>query len=262
MQNDRIDHGKAFDWGKTSDLYARYRDIYPPLFYEKIAERGLCVKGQKVLDLGTGTGVLPRNMYEYGAEWTGIDISEKQIEQARNLAEQAGKAITFLAGAAEDLAFPDASFDVVTACQCFWYFDLAKLLPKLLRLLKPDGKLVIDQMAWLPDEDALAKKSEELVLKYNPAWTGAGWQGNPIKIPSALAACFDLVDHEEYRLDVPFTRESWHGRMKACRGTGASMSAEELAQWEKEHTEMLKKEVPEAFVIRHYAALAVLTTKK
>ena len=49
-----IDAGKAFDWGRTSADYARYRDIYPQIFYDKIVERGLCVEGQNVLDLGTG----------------------------------------------------------------------------------------------------------------------------------------------------------------------------------------------------------------
>lgn len=73
-----IDGGKPFDWGRTSEDYAKYRDIYPREFYEKIFSRRLCVDGQRVLDLGTGTGVIPRNMYEYGAKWTGIDISEKQ----------------------------------------------------------------------------------------------------------------------------------------------------------------------------------------
>ena len=85
IKDSRIDAGKAFDWGRTSKEYARYRDIYPEEFYRKIVDRGLCVKGQRVLDLGTGTGVLPRNLYSYGAEWTGTDISPEQIEQARIL---------------------------------------------------------------------------------------------------------------------------------------------------------------------------------
>ena len=63
----RIDGGKAFDWGKTSQDYAKYRDIYPEIFYTKIVSHNLCCNGQKVLDLGTGTGVLPRNMYRYSA---------------------------------------------------------------------------------------------------------------------------------------------------------------------------------------------------
>lgn len=77
IRDEKIDHGKAFDWGRTSEDYGRYRDIYPPIFYRKIVERNLCVSGQRVLDLGTGTGVLPRNMYGYGTEWTGTDISEE-----------------------------------------------------------------------------------------------------------------------------------------------------------------------------------------
>lgn len=55
-----IDGGKPFDWGKTSQEYARYRDIYPEEFYRRIIDRGLCTAGQSVLDIGTGTGVLPR----------------------------------------------------------------------------------------------------------------------------------------------------------------------------------------------------------
>ena len=49
-----IDKGKPFDWGKTSDDYAKYRDIYPQEFYEYILNLGLCKDGQKVLDIGTG----------------------------------------------------------------------------------------------------------------------------------------------------------------------------------------------------------------
>lgn len=35
----KIDGGKPFDWGRAAADYARYRDIYPPLFYEKITGR-------------------------------------------------------------------------------------------------------------------------------------------------------------------------------------------------------------------------------
>ena len=52
IRDKRIDEGKAFDWGKTSEEYAKYRDIYPDEFYKKIADKGLCIEGQDVLDLG------------------------------------------------------------------------------------------------------------------------------------------------------------------------------------------------------------------
>ena len=259
--DERIDGGKAFDWGKTSKDYAMYRDIYPDIFYQKIVDRGLCIKGQNVLDLGTGTGVLPRNMYYYGATWTGTDISPEQIEQAEQLAKAAGMNIRFQAEATENLNFSVESFDVITACQCFWYFDHERVMPHLAKLLKPNGRLLILYMAWLPYEDAIAGASEELALKYNPEWTGAGETRHPIWIPDVTYRYFESEDHEEYDVMVPFTRESWHGRMKACRGVGASLSDEELHAWEKEHKELLMKKAPEKFEVRHYAALAVLKKK-
>ena len=258
ISDSRIDAGKAFDWGRTSQEYAKYRDIYPELFYQKIVDRGLCTEGQKVLDLGTGTGVLPRNLYRHGADWIGTDISPEQIEQAILLSEAGGMKIDFRAKSAEELDFPVDSFDVITACQCFWYFDHERVMPKLAQLLKPEGKLLILYMAWLPYEDEIAGKSEELVLKYNPSWTGAGETRHPIWIPDIAYEYFEMEDHEEYDVMVPFTKESWHGRMRACRGVGASLNAEELAGWDAEHRALLDAIAPEEFEILHYAALAVL----
>ncbi len=254
----RIDAGKAFDWGKTSEEYVKYRDIYPKEFYRKISDRGLCVKGQKVLDLGTGTGVLPRNMYRYGADWTGTDISPEQIEQARRLSEDAGMKIDYQVISTEEIDFPKESFDVITACQCFWYFDHERVIPKLADILKRDGKLLILYMAWLPFEDEIAGKSEELVLKYSPNWTGAGETKHPIWIPDVVYKYFEPEEHEEYDVKIPFTKESWHGRMKACRGVGASLIGEELAEWDDEHRKLLDEIAPEQFDVLHYAALAVL----
>lgn len=261
ITDSRIDGGKAFDWGRTSEEYAKYRDIYPQEFYERIADRGLCTDGQKVLDLGTGTGVLPRNMYKYGAEWTGTDISPEQIEQASRLASDSNMKIDFQAVATEQLDFAEESFDVITACQCFWYFDHERVMPKLAELLKADGKLLILYMAWLPYEDKIAGESEGLVLKYSPKWSGAGEIRHPIWIPDATYKYFEMEDHEEYDLMVPFTKESWHGRMRACRGVGASLSEAELVRWDEEHRALLDRIAPERFNVLHYAAMAVLRKK-
>ncbi|MBC5580355.1 methyltransferase domain-containing protein [Anaerofilum sp. BX8] len=251
-----IDGGKAFDWGKTSSDYAKYRDIYPQEFYDKIIGRGLCINGQRVLDIGTGTGVLPRNMYRYGAKWTGTDISENQIEEAKILSQ--GMEIDYCAVSAENMDFPDESFDVITACQCFWYFDHKETVSKFYRMLRPSGRILVLYMAWLPYEDKIAGASEELVLKYSPQWSGAGEMIRPILIPDRYLEKFELVYHEEYPLRVPFTRESWNGRMKACRGIGASLTGAEVAAWEQEHKKLLRKIAPAEFTVLHYGAIAEL----
>ena len=259
MADKAIDQGRPFDWGKVSEDYARFRDIYPKEFYERIMERNMCVKGQRVLDLGTGTGVLPRNMYQYGAKWVGVDIAENQIREAKRLSKD--MEIDYITVSVEDLDFPEGSFDVATACQCFWYFDHQKIMPKLYRILDREGRILVLYMAWLPFEDKIAGASEELVLKYNPGWSGGGETMRPIQISECYSEKFDLVYHEEYPLKVHFTRETWNGRMKACRGIGASLPEREIVLWEQEHRRLLEKIAPEEFDILHYGAMAELKKK-
>jgi len=262
ITNKDFDKGRPFDWGRASLDYAKYRDIYPDEFYYKIIELGLCTKGQRVLDLGTGTGVLPRNMHKYGAEFVGADISENQIKQARLLSNKSGISIEYVVASAENFDFPDNSFDVVTACQCFQYFDKAVALPRIHKVLKPNGYFCILFMAWLPDESEIAKRSEELVLKYNPEWTGGDTKRyTPQKTPKWAEELYEAVNIEGFDVNVTFTRESWHGRIKTCRGVGASsLSETEIAAFDKEHIEYLKS-VPETFDILHFVTVLNLRKK-
>lgn len=252
----RFDGGKAFDFGKTSADYAKFRDIYPEKFYTMLTERNLCVKGQKVLDIGTGTGVIPRNMYKHGAIFTATDISEHQIEQAIRLSK--GMNISYIVSETERLEFPPATFDIITACQCFFYFNEKLVYPKLASFLKENGKLVILYMGFLPWEDEIIKASQDLILKYNPDWTGYGEKREYIKIPEIAQDYFTIEESIIYDISVDFTRESWNGRMKACRGIGASLSPKEIEQWETDHIDLLKQIAPENFSLKHYVAMAVL----
>lgn len=261
IQNTKIDNGRGFDWGRTSYDYAKYRDIYPTEFYQKLIDMDLCVDGQKVLDIGTGTGVLPRNLYRCGAEFTGIDISKNQIEQAILLSQKSNMDIKFQCVPAEKIDFPADSFDVVTACQCFTYFNHEELAPKIYKMLKPDGRFVVLYMAWLPFEDLIAGKSEELILKYNPMWTGCKEVRHAISMPEVYKEYFTLENQDVYDVSVPFNRESWNGRMKSCRGIEASLSEAEVEQFDQEHRKLLEEIAPEEFKILHYAAITAMRKK-
>ena len=67
MKNDDIDGGREFDWGRTSEEYAAYRQGYPPAFYAMLQALGIGTPEQRILDLGTGTGVLARAFAGSGA---------------------------------------------------------------------------------------------------------------------------------------------------------------------------------------------------
>ncbi len=113
-------------------------------------------------------------------------------------------------------------------------------------------------MAWLPFEDEIAGAIEKPVLKYNPNWSGAGETKHPIDIPDFYKENFEPAYHEEFILRIPFTRESWNGRMKACRGTGTSLTEKEISVWEQEHMMLLEQIAPDKFGILHSAAVAEL----
>ncbi len=156
--------------------------------------------------------------------------------------------------------FPDESFDVVTACPCFGSFDQEGILPNIHRMLKKDGHFAVLFMAWLSEESEIAKTSEELVLKYNPSWTGAHMTRYSLDVPPWCGELFEPVHMLTFDQPVTFTRESWHGRIKACRGIGASsLSREEIAAWEQEHLSYLQT-VPELFDILH--CVSILDVKK
>lgn len=93
-------------------------------------------------------------------------------------------------------------------------------------------------------------------------WSGAGETMHPIFIPDCYKQNFELIYHEEYPLNVHFTRESWNGRMKACRGVGASLSKKEVSAWEGEHKKLLAETAPAEFDVLHYGAIAELKVIK
>lgn len=253
----RFDSGRPFDWSRTSETYAKYRDGYPAELYDALEKYGIGHAGQSVLDLGTGTGALARGMYPRGARWTGADISASQIEQARILSARKDMDIEYIVASAEDAPFPAGSFDAVTACQCFWYFDERRALENIHRILRPDGLLCIIYMFWLPGQSEAAAGTERIILKYNPVWTGGGYRKTPPSVPEGAAGLFECTALDTFEADVEFTPESWHGRMKACRGTGASMDPDSLALWEKEHLEYAAA-LPERFSVPHYITLILL----
>lgn len=256
-----IDNEQEFDWGRASSDYAQYRAGYPESFYEVLAALDIGKPRQRILDLGTGTGVLARAFAKKEALVTGVDISASQIAEAQALAAQEGLAISFHVCAAEEIAFPDRAFEVISAGQSWLYFDAAVLIPKVLRLLVEDGYLALTHLAWLPRKDHIAQKTEELVLQYNPGWTGAGYTGTlPPMFPWAKDH-FELRTFHVMTAPIPFTRATWRGRIRACRGIGASLAAEEVERFDAEHGRLLATIAPEEFTVLHQMSIHIYVRK-
>ena len=139
------------DFGRRSGDYAKDRPGFPGSFYDRV-ESFVALNHTRAVDLGTGPGIVAIELAKRGATVTGVDISQNQINAARDRAAQAGVAdrCTFVVAPAENTTLPPGEFDLVTAGQCWGWFDEPQALREVNRLLRPGGRLVVGQYCSLP----------------------------------------------------------------------------------------------------------------
>ncbi len=106
--------------------------------------------GQRVLDVGCGTGVVALTAARCGASVTGADLTPTLLEAARGNAALAGVDIEFIEADVEALPFADASFDVVLSQFGHMFGPRPEVtIAQMLRVLKPGG--VIAFSTWPPE---------------------------------------------------------------------------------------------------------------
>ena len=246
-----LDGGHAFDWGRTSADYSAWRPNYPDRFFELLRTLDVGLPGQRILDLGTGVGFLAVRFAQAGAIVTGIDIAPEQIDEARRRSASLGVAAEFQTVPAEDTGLETASFHVITASQSWLYFDKTRAIPEVKRLLRPGGLFLTSHLVWLPRQDAIARASEQLVLQHNPTWSHADHAGDVPLIPTWVDGHFDLHSMFVFDEAIAFTRESWRGRIRACRAIGATLAGRALDDFDREHDTLLNRIAPERFTVLH-----------
>ncbi|NPV26547.1 MAG: methyltransferase domain-containing protein [Firmicutes bacterium] len=100
--------------------------------------------GERVLDLGCGTGNYTIELAQMGLEVTGLDISSKMLAIAKEKAACLGLPINFIEGDITGIDLPSAQFDKVVSVTALEFFpEPATALAKVYNLLKPGGKMVI-----------------------------------------------------------------------------------------------------------------------
>jgi phosphatidylethanolamine/phosphatidyl-N-methylethanolamine N-methyltransferase len=97
----------------------------------------------RILEVGVGTG---KNFpyHPLGAEVTGIDLSERMLAQARRRAEKSGYALDLRQMDAQQLDFPDDTFDAAVATFVFCSVpDAERGLRELARVVRPGGHIIL-----------------------------------------------------------------------------------------------------------------------
>jgi SAM-dependent methyltransferase len=233
------------DFGRTAADYARHRAGFPEELFERLAARGIGRAGQRVLDLGSGTGSLARGFARRGARVTALDLSEDLLAQARARAAEDGVEIETLRASAEDSGLPAAAFEVVSAGQCWHWFDRPRAAAEARRLLAPGGALAICHFDWLPLPGDVVAATEALIEAHNPAWTLGGGDGfYPAWAEDAAGAGFGGIESFSFEISVPYGHEAWRGRVRASAGVGGSLAPEAVAAFDRALAVLLAAEFP------------------
>ncbi len=159
MEEDRERTGLAWQigvWDRISNIYLREIDSrFAPVVEQVIARAGL-KSGQRVLDLGTGTGAvafLAGPLVGEEGEVIGVDPSPQMLTLAGERAAKSGLSnISFREGRAEEIPAEDGRFDIFLTCLTFMYvIDRASAARECARVLRRGGRFVASVWAG-PDQ--------------------------------------------------------------------------------------------------------------
>jgi ubiquinone/menaquinone biosynthesis C-methylase UbiE len=115
-------------------------------FKQLLVEQAAPAAGQRILDLGCGTGTLAIQVKkrEPGAELVGLDADPEMLAQARAKAERDGIELRLAEGMSDELPFEDASFDRVLSTLFFHHLDpepKRRTAREIARVLRKGGEL-------------------------------------------------------------------------------------------------------------------------
>lgn len=114
----------------------------------------------KILDVGTGPGIVAFLLAELGHDVTGVDFSEGMLRNALENKESQGLPVDFRIGDAEKLPFDDNTFDAVVSRYVLWTVtDPLKAMLEWKRVLKPGGKVVIVDGNWHHGENTIKRRA-------------------------------------------------------------------------------------------------------
>lgn len=243
VSNDDIKRSIRAGWDAVSDSYQSetrlsLEDVHYAPFSPGERELGLLgdVRGESVLELACGSAQNSIALAKWGARVTGLDISSRQLNRAKELVAGEGVDVDLVRGDMERLwMFRDGSFDIVLS-SFGWEFvpDLPACLEECGRVLRRGGLLVVatvhplsafewdeDEKAvivtdyfnlpvetWGEDDDDQKPRAVTIFHTIEEMFellTGAGFS-----VERLLEPC-PYPEEQEARGDAPYSGPYWHG---------------------------------------------------
>jgi SAM-dependent methyltransferase len=190
----------AFDWG-TGHYETTAEQLAPAA--AAAVQRASLRLGERVLDLGCGTGNAALLAARAGAAVTGVDPAARLLAVARDRAAAEGAQIDFVPGDAASIPLAEASIDVIVSVFAVIFApDPAAAAAEMCRVLAPSGRIVLS--AWLPTGTIFAMNSAAADTVQRAVGAPPHPMGFPWHDRDALAGLFGTyglgVETEEHSL--------------------------------------------------------------
>lgn len=245
-------------FGKAAEDYGTFRAGFPASIFDRLAEFSVGLPDQTVVDLGTGTGSLARGFALRGCNAIGVDPDVRMIDKAKALDLQSDISIRYVAAKAEATGLDSGTADVVTAGQCWHWFDQQRTIAEVARLLRPGGKLVIANFDWLPLTGNVVEATEALIMQFNADWQFAGGLGMyPQYLPVLSGAGLRDIETFSYDMDVAYSPEAWRGRIRASAGVTA-MDSEAASKFDADLAKLLADSFPSSVLAVPHRVFAIV----
>jgi ubiquinone/menaquinone biosynthesis C-methylase UbiE len=203
-------HGEVGQQFHTeANAYANSRKPASTKVFDLIAKTVIDRTGKKdfasfdVLDLGCGTGISTRALFEKGfKKILGIDISDGMLEKAREFAEANSLSIpktNYFLGSAEEIdqALPKRKFDLISAFAAFHWFCTEKALTQIKTALKTDGLFVIVENDLAPQNFEGSDQIDKREL-----WELIGsLKGSPVNDPKAGFDPISVLEKNGFKVE-------------------------------------------------------------
>lgn len=254
------------DFGRTSQDYSKHRQGFPDSFFTRLVRENILRPGLRVVDVGAGTGTVARGLARHGCSVTALDVSASMLAAGRQLASEAGLSIDSREAPAEATGLSSDSFDLVTAGQCWHWFDRPAAAREAARLLVPGGKLVIAHLDWISIPGNVVAATEALMEAFNPnppdhARFGCGVGLYPQWLRDVTDAGFTPLDTFSFDVLLPYTHESWRGRSRASAMVGATLPPDDVERFDAAHARLLAERFPHDALDIPHRVFALIATR-
>jgi ubiquinone/menaquinone biosynthesis C-methylase UbiE len=155
-------------FGNRVDNYAKYRPGYPDAMLQFIRE--VARHSAIVADIGSGTGILTKQLLDAGFEVYAIEPNDPMRSEAERTLS-AEPLFHSVKGSAESTSLPDHSIDFITSAQAFHWFDRGKAKPEFRRILRPGRWTALIWNERQVDTSTFSWKYEELLRNRVPEYS-------------------------------------------------------------------------------------------